>query len=311
MHIEIRKLSEIYPYENNPRHNDEAVDAVARSLRAFGWRQPIVVDEHNVIVVGDTRYKAAVKEGFETAPVHVARELTPAQVKAYRLADNQTATLSHWDEDRLLREIAELQQLDVDLQLTGFSQDELTRLLASAGTEGLTDPDDIPEPPDEPQTNPGDLWLLGKHRLMCADSSKPEDVDRLLDGARIHLVNTDPPYGVKVEPRSNNAIAAGLSSFAGTKHHQALDLARHPEKAKPTTRQLRAKDRTLKNDFLSDQEFAVLLRSWFGNLARVLRPGGSFYIWGGYANLGNYPPALKACGLYLSQAIVWNNDQAS
>jgi DNA modification methylase len=142
--------------------------------------------------------------------------------------------------------------------------------------------------------------------LLCGDSSKGEDVDRLLVGNPIHLVNTDPPYNVKVEPRSNNAIAAGLSSFKGTQHHQALDLARHPQKAKPTGKKLRAKDRPLENDFLSDEEFHQLLQAWFANMARVLEPGRSFYIWGGYANVGNYPPVLKDVGLYFSQAIIWN-----
>jgi DNA modification methylase len=131
-------------------------------------------------------------------------------------------------------------------------------------------------------------------------------VDRLLDGAPVHLVNTDPPYNVRVEPRSNNAIAAGLSSFQGTTHHQGLDLARHPGKAKPTSKKLRAKDRPLANDFVSDEEFDRLLHAWFGNLARVLLPGHAFYVWGGYANLGNYPPVLEACGLYFSQGIVWD-----
>lgn len=171
--------------------------------------------------------------------------------------------------------------------------------------EGLTDPDAVPEPPEKPVSKRGDLWILGEHRLLCGDSSKPEDVDRLLDGARVHLVATDPPYNVRVEPRSNNAIAAGLSSFQA-KHHQKLDVSRHPEKAKPTHRRMRAKDRPLENDFLPDEEFERLLLAWFGNLGRVLVPGGSFYIWGGYANCGNYPPALKASGLYFSQAIIWN-----
>jgi len=154
-------------------------------------------------------------------------------------------------------------------------------------------------------TRKGDLVILGKHRLLCGDSSKPADVDRLLDGAKVHLVHTDPPYNVKVEPRSNNAIAArGLSSFEGTSHHQALDLARHPKKAKPT-KKLRAKDRPLVNDFVSDQEFDRLLRRWFGNIARVLKPGRAFYIWGGYANCGKFPPVLKVCELYFSQAIIW------
>jgi DNA modification methylase len=139
---------------------------------------------------------------------------------------------------------------------------------------------------------------------MCGDSSSPADLDRLLAGVPIHLVNTDPPYNVKVEPRSNNAIAAGLSSFTTT-HHQKLDVARHPEKSQPTTRQLRAKDRPLANDFVSDEAFAELLAEWFGNLSRVLLAGRAFYVWGGYSNCGNYPPALKASGLYFSQAIIW------
>jgi len=146
---------------------------------------------------------------------------------------------------------------------------------------------------------------LGDHRLLCADSSKPADVDRLLDGASVHLVNTDPPYNVRVEPRSNNAIAAGLSSFQGSTHHQKLDVERFPEKSRPTTKKLRAKDRPLANDFVSDEEFDRLLDAWFGNASRVLQPGRAFYIWGGYANCGNYPPFLKKHSLYFSQAIIW------
>jgi DNA modification methylase len=133
------------------------------------------------------------------------------------------------------------------------------------------------------------------------------DLDRLPDGQPIHLVNSDPPYGVKVEPRSNNAIAAGLSSFAPT-HHQSLDLARHPEKSKPTDKKMRAKDRPLANDFLSDEDFEAKLDGWFSNAARVLIPGHGFYIWGGYANLANYPPYLKKHGLYFSQCVVWDKE---
>jgi len=216
MHVQMRPITSIRPYENNPRHNDEAVDAVAASIKAFGFRQPIVVDEAGVIVVGHTRYKAALKLGLKEVPVHVAVGLSPAQARAYRLADNQTATLSSWDDDKLPLELVALQGMDFDLNLTGFSADELTALLAPSPTEGQCDPDDVPAPPDEATTRPGDLWLLGRHRLLCGDSSKAEDVDRLLDGALVHLVNTDPPYNVKVEPRSNTAIAAGLSSFEAT-----------------------------------------------------------------------------------------------
>ena len=305
MHVEMRSITSIRPYENNPRLNDAAVDAVAASIKEFGFRQPIVVDEDGVIIVGHTRFKAALKLGLENVPVHVTHGLTPAQAKAYRLADNQTAALACFDEDRLVHELVALQGMDIDLHLTGFGDEELLRLLNADRDAGLVDPDDVPEPPDAATTKPGDLILLGKHRLLCSDSSKPADVDRLLDGAKIHLVNTDPPYNCKTEPRSNNAIAAGLSSFEGTKHHQSLDLARHPEKSKPTAKKMRAKDRPLANDFLSDEEFDKLLHAWFGNIARVLEPGRSFYIWGGYANCANYPPVLKACELYFSQAIIW------
>jgi DNA modification methylase len=305
MLIEMRPMASIRPYENNPRQNDIAVDAVAASIREFGFRQPLVVDEAGVIIVGHTRYKAALKLGLTEVPVHVAVGLSPAQAKAYRLADNQTATMSSWDEDKLPLELMGLQEMGFDLDLTGFSGDELLRLLGSDSNQGLTDPDAVPEPPDEATTRPGDLWVLGKHRLLCGDSGKPEDVDRLLDGAPIHLVNTDPPYNVKVEPRSNNAIAAGLSSFQGTTHHPQRDVERFPDKAQPTTRKLRAKDRPLANDFVSEEEFDRLLHAWFGNLARVLLPGRAAYIWGGYANCANYPPVLKAVGLYFSQAIIW------
>jgi DNA modification methylase len=328
MQIELRPLDQIKPYPGNPRQNDDAVDAVVASLKEFGFRQPIVVDADSIIIVGHTRYKAAQKLGLAKVPVHVATDLSPAQVKAYRIADNQTASIAEWDYELLPIELSALQDMHFDIGMLGFDQEELQRIMSGDVAAGLTDPDDIPAPPDEAITQPGDLWILGNHRLLCGDSSKAEDVDRLLDGATVHLVNTDPPYNVKVEPRSNNAIAAGLSSFSsdnlqqrkflnktcrletddgpGVTHHQALDLARHPEKAKPTQKKLRPKDRPLANDFVSDEAFGQMLDAWFGNMARVLAEGRSFYIWGGYANLGNYPPFLKKNGLYFSQGIVWD-----
>jgi DNA modification methylase len=304
MQIDLWPIERVKPYDRNPRKNDQAVEAVAASLKEFGWRQPIVVDKDGVIVVGHTRWKAAKKLGLKKVPVHVAKDLTPEQAKAYRLADNQTATIAEWDKELLPLELAGLKEANFDLGLLGFSEDELAKWLQPV-QEGLCDPDDVPAPPDKATTEPGDVWVLGNHRLLCGDSSKPEDVDRLLSGATIHLVNTDPPYNVRVEPRSNNAIAAGLSSFTST-HHQGLDLARHPGKSKPTQKKLRAKDRPLANDFVTDEAFDELLHAWFGNMARVLEPGRSLYIWGGYANVGNYPPVLKACGLYFSQAIIWD-----
>jgi ParB-like chromosome segregation protein Spo0J len=304
MEISLWPVAKLRPYANNPRQNDDGVQAVANSLREFGFRQPIVVDGEGVIVCGHTRYKAAQSLGLEKVPVHVAKDLTAEQLKAYRIADNQTATLSSWDFDLLPLELGELKALDFDLGLLGFDTDELAKLLNPDAAEGLCDPDEIPAPPDEAVTQPGDLWILGEHRLLCGDSSKVEDVDRLLDGATIHLANTDPPYNVRVEPRSNNAIAAGLSSFQGTTHHQSLDVARHPEKSKPTQKKLRAKDRPLANDFVSDETFDRLLDAWFGNIARVLEQGRALYCWDGYANCAHSPPVLKKHGLYFSQAII-------
>src|SRR5262245_63552282 len=131
MEVVMRAVGSIKPYDNNPRDNDAAVDAVAASIRSFGFRQPVVVDEQDVIIVGHTRYKAALKLGLAEVPVHVARGLTPEQARAYRIADNQTATLSQWDEDKLPFELMELQKAEFDLAMLGFPDEELTRLLTA------------------------------------------------------------------------------------------------------------------------------------------------------------------------------------
>ncbi|MGA2265323.1 MAG: DNA modification methylase [Phycisphaerae bacterium] len=301
MHTEMLPIDRIKPYDKNPRVNDQAVDAVAASLKEFGFRQPIVVDKDLVIVVGHTRLLAAKKLGLKQVPVHIAGDLTPQQAKAYRIADNQTATLAEWNMDLLPLEVKELQAADFGLSVLGFDADELAKILNPDGTQGLTDPDEIPLPPDEAVTRPGDLYILGNHRLLCGDSSKPQDVDLLLGGATIHLVNTDPPYNVKVASRSNNAIAATGDRPIG---QQGMDMAIRG-KTHATDKKLRAKDRPLVNDFVSDEEFARLLRAWFGNIQRVLEPGRSFYIWGGYSNIWNYPNALRESELYFSQMIIW------
>jgi len=306
--IETWPIERIQEYERNPRNNEAAVGPVAESIRQFGFKVPVLVDGNGVLIAGHTRIRAARQLGMTEVPVICADDLTPEQVRAFRLADNKLHELSTWDFDLLPIELAELQGTDIDLGLIGFTEDELAKLLDPGVKQGLCDPDEVPEPPDEPVTKPGDLWVLGDHRLLCGDAGNAEHVDRLLDRAKIHLVNTDPPYNVRVEPRSNNAIAAGLSSFQGPKQHQRFDVERHPEKANATHRKMRAKDRPLENDFVSDDQFNELLRAWFGNIARVLEPGRAFYIWGGYANLGNYPPVLKECGLYFSQGIVWDKE---
>jgi len=183
----------VKPYPNNPRTNDAAVDAVAESIRRFGFRQPIVVDKNLVIIAGHTRWKAANKLRLKTVPVHVATELSPAQAKAYRLADNRTADLADWDLPRLAKEIEGLAG-DVDELLAGLDFDALLKGLPAEPEPGLTDPDAVPEPPDKAITRPGDLWTLGDHRLLCGDSTKAEDVARVMGGQKAGLSFTSPPY---------------------------------------------------------------------------------------------------------------------
>jgi DNA modification methylase len=309
----------------NPRnwrtHPDTQLTALSDVLAEVGWAGACLYNERTGrLIDGHARRKIALAKGCKKVPVLVGSwdEATEAKILATldplgAMAEADSAKL-----EALLGEVstgsAALQQL-----LETLARDAS---IAPATAEGLTDPDAVPQPPDAATTRPGDLIVLGRHRLLCGDSSKPEDVDRLLDGATIEVVNTDPPYGVKLSPRSNNAIAAGLSSFPGDalpqrklhnrtcrvqglKHHQSLDLARHPAKAKPTRKKLRAKDRPLAGDFVTDAEFDRLLLAWFGNIARALQPGRLFFVWGGYSNIGNFPQALKKSGLHFSQQIIW------
>jgi DNA modification methylase len=291
---------------NARRHPEPNLEAIKASLAVYGQLKPIVVNRRtHVVEAGNGTLEAArLLEWQYIAAVYVDHD--PATATGFAIADNRTAELATWDVDALDKLLREVSTTDEALTKMFVELAECHGLEFGEQQTGLTDPDDIPEPPDEPVTRPGDRWMIGKHCLLCGDSGNHNDVDRLLNGARIQLVNTDPPYNVRVEPRSNNAIAAGLSTFAAIKHHQALDLARHPQKAKPTQKKLRAKDRPLVNDFVSDEQFEQLLSAWFGNMARVMEPGASFYLFGGYANVASYPPALKASGLYFSQAIIWH-----
>ncbi len=294
---ELRSMAAPY----NPRAiSDHDLMALGRSMTTFGVVEPIVVNKRtNRIVGGHQRVKAAEGAGVDQLPV-VYVDLDESAEKQLNIALNRIS--GEFDVDKLAGLLSELNLAGADLDLTGFTQVELDELLGGLQIpdDGLTDPDALPEPPDEPSTQPGDLIYLGRHRLLCGDSASPDDVKKLLDGQHVQLVNMDPPYNVNVEPRSNNAIAA---AGRGRKHHQNFDLARNP-KLKPTGK-MRARDRALENDFVPPEEFERLLRSWFQNASDALEPGRGFYFWGGYANCSNYPPAIKDAGLYFSQAIIW------
>jgi DNA modification methylase len=227
--VKWRLIDRVRPYERNPRLAPEAAVAkVAASLAEFGWRQPIVVDEDGVIIAGHTRLLAAKSLGLSRVPVHVASGLSPAQVKAYRLADNRTAEETTWDLDLLPTEIGELATLGYDLDLLAFDGKELARLTAEP-REGLCDPDEAPEPPDEPVTQPGDLWQLGEHRLLCGDATRGEDVQRLMAGRRAALMATDPPYLVDYDGGTHPPTKAngGKSGKAYEKEWDAYVDAEH------------------------------------------------------------------------------------
>ena len=178
MKIEERLISSILPYARNPRRNDQAINKVASSIKEFGFRQPIVVDKDGTVVAGHTRLEAAYKLGLKSVPVHVAEDLTEIQAKAYRIADNRVAQESEWDIDLLRLEMEELKD-EIDLDLTGFDESELDKILVEA-IEGLTDPDEVPEVEDDPVTDPGDLIELGRHRLICGDSTDPDHVSKVM-----------------------------------------------------------------------------------------------------------------------------------
>ncbi len=286
--------------ENWRRHPVSQQRALAGAIDEVGLVAGVTVNRvTGHLVDGHLRVELALARGEPTVPVTYV-DLSPTEERLVLASLDPLGAMAEADADTLAALLAEVTPTDAALAAMLADLAERAGIVSS----GRTDPDAIPEPPDVATTQPGDLWILGEHRLLCGDAGSEADLDRLLDGVPVDLVHTDPPYNVRVEPRSNNAIAAGLSSFTAA-HHQRFDLARQPGKAHPTGRRLRAKDRPLANDFVSDEAFALLLHTWFTNLARVLRPGGVFYVWGGYANIANYPAALAAAGLYFSQAIIW------
>ncbi len=191
MQIIERKISELKPYANNPRLNDGAVDAVAASIKEFGFKVPLVVTADGEIIAGHTRLKAAQKLKMKTVPVIIADDLTPEQVRAFRLADNKVGELAGWDFEKL---DLELEEIDLDMSQFGFDD------LPEEETESTGDEDNAPEPPenDNTVTKKGDIWLLGEHRLMCGDSTDKSDVSLLMKNANADLLLTDPPYGVSI-----------------------------------------------------------------------------------------------------------------
>ena len=195
--IEHWPLDRLLPYAANARtHSDDQVAQIAGSIAAFGFNVPCLVDDRGVLIAGHGRLLAARQLELETVPVLRLEHLSEAQARAFRIADNRIAENAGWDEDLLRVELEQLREADFDLDLTGFELDEVDRLLQDDGPAGNTDDDEAPEAPEKPVTRPGDLWLLGNHRMLCGDATVAADVERVLDGGFADLCFTDPPYNV-------------------------------------------------------------------------------------------------------------------
>ena len=215
--VSIDPIDTVTPFGNNPRQiTPDAISKVAKSIDLYGFRSPIIVDDDRVILAGHTRLLAAQKLGLSEVPVHVASGLSKSKKRAYRLADNRAAEESRWDFPMLTEELGELMDEGFDLSDTLFDPSELANLFPDEPIEGLTDEDEVPEVQNDPVSVLGDVWVLGRHRLMCGDSTRIDAVERLIDGATIDLVHTDPPYGIsetasKRTSRETNSIAKSNS----------------------------------------------------------------------------------------------------
>jgi DNA modification methylase len=214
--------ADLIPYARNAKkHDPEQVAKLAGSIREFGFNNPVLVDQSNGIIAGHGRVMAAIKLGLESVPVIRLSHLSETQRRAYILADNKLAELGGgWDEEMLKVELEAIKESDLDHLLTGFSDEEMAELLAE--TNQLNgDPDEVPETPEDPITKPGDLWILGEHRLLCGDSTKAEDVERLMAGAKADACVPDPPYGIGVDAAMHKQSGTQYGKAAAAKRHYA------------------------------------------------------------------------------------------
>lgn len=263
MQVQSMKIDEVKPYPNNPRNNDDGVEAVANSIKEFGWQQPIVVDKDNVIIVGHTRYKAAKKLGMDKVPVVVASNLSPEQVKAYRLADNKTGELTDWDMSLLDDELGDI--ADIDMSDFGFDLD------IPEDDEEVQEDDFDEEIPEEPKSKVGQIYQLGRHRLMCGDSTNPKMVKKLVGGVQCDLLLTDPPYNVAYEGKQESKM-------------------------------------TIKNDRQEDDEFYKFLFNAFSAAKENLKQGASFYIWYASSEAANFNNAANNAGLSVREGLIWEKN---
>jgi site-specific DNA-methyltransferase (adenine-specific) len=271
MQIKIAEISNIKPYENNPRKlSEQAIEKVAMSLKEYGFRQPIVVDKNMVIVAGHTRYRASKKLGLKQVPISVIDNLSEEQINAYRIADNRTAEESEWDNELLKMEIKELEAKDFKLDLLGFNDEQLNNILFEE-KQGLTDEDEVPEAPEEPISKLGDIWKLGNHRVVCGDSTKVDTYEKLCGETKVDLYLTDPPYNVSYEGKTKDKL-------------------------------------TIQNDKQTDDEFIKFLSKAFVSADSVLKMGGAFYIWHSDSEGLNFRLACIEAKWKLRQTLIWSKN---
>jgi DNA modification methylase len=242
--VVMTRVGDLTPYARNSRtHSDEQVAQIAASIKEFGWTNPILIDGEKGIIAGHGRLKAAMRLGLEEIPAIELSHLTEIQKKALIIADNKLALNAGWDNELLSLELEELELEGLDLSLTGFGEEEISALKPEVVNEGLTDEDAVPEPPPEPITKPGDIWILGKHRLMCGDSTSIDHADKLMNGVKADLVFTDPPYNVAYEGRGEK------------------------NKLGP-----------IKNDNMSDESFEQFCKDFFAIYHAVMKPLACIYV---------------------------------
>jgi len=267
--VERRSVESLVFYARNSRtHSDEQVSQIAASIKEWGWTTPVLIDPEGGLIAGHGRILAAQKLGIADVPCMVAEGWTDAQKKAYVIADNKLALNAGWDDDMLKVELGELDELDFDLSLTGFDDDELSALLADDGTEGLTDEDAVPDVPEVPVTVDGDVWLLGRHRLMCGDSTSIEHLEQLCGGQLVDMWLTDPPYNVAYEGKTKDAL-------------------------------------TIQNDQMDDGGFRQFLTDAYSAADAVMKAGAVFYVWHADSEGYNFRGAAKDVGWPVRQCLIW------
>jgi DNA modification methylase len=268
MEIKTVKISELRPHPKNPRvHPDSAIEKLERSIKEFGWTNPVLVSADGYVLAGHARLKAAEKAGIKEVPV-VYLPLEGAKAEAYLIADNRLQDETDWDYEKLKDLLQELDTGEFDLELTGFGMDEIEDLIAQLHVPEEIVEDEVPEPPEEPITKPGDLWLLGRHRLLCGDSTDQTVVAKLMENQLADMIFTDPPYNVDYTGKTKDAL-------------------------------------TIKNDAMEDKNFRNFLVAAFKNMVDASKAGAPIYVCHADSEGLTFRSAFKEAGWDLKQCIIW------